>query len=185
MKKPDSVLVQEALQGSRTAFRQIVENTQAMVYQVAYRFLGNSHDAEDAVQEVFIRVWKNLKKYNGQAKLSTWLYRIVSNYCLDVLKSRQHRITTASKNEDMLHIADNSLTDGRLNRSQAHQLVLEAAARLTPVQKAVFILRDLEGMRVDEVCQTLAMTPDSIKSNLYHARKKMSQLLKPFQNELL
>ncbi len=184
MKKPDITLIQEAIQGNRTAFRQIVENTQGMVYQVAYRLLGDRHESEDAVQEIYVRLWKNLPKYKPEIKLSTWLYRITTNYCLDVLKSARYRAAYQSRSTEEIEITGTLGADQEFNRQEAHELVLRAARNLTPVQKAVFILRDLEGRDVEEVCTVLSMNPDSIKSNLYHARKKMSRILRPLKNEL-
>ena len=185
MKESDLILIVKAQQGDRNAFRQIVENTQGMVYQVAYRFLRGQHDAEDAVQEVYVRLWKNLSKYNSHIKLTTWLYRITSNYCLDVIKSASYRQQSKQADTDGLQLEDPRLADKRLDQREMNELILSAADRLTPVQKAVFILRDLEGLSVEEVCENLSMKSDTLKSNLYHARKKMSVLLKPFQNELL
>ena len=185
MKQPDSILVEKAKQGDRQAFRQIVENTQGMVYQVAYRFLRQQHEAEDAVQEVYVKLWKNLPGYNPRAKLSTWLYRIVSNYCLDVLKSKSYKKRNQSYDLEKFQLNDPIQADHQLNQHEMSELILKAADQLTPVQKAVFILRDLEGLSVEDVCDNLSMKADSIKSNLYHARKKMFVLLKPYQNELL
>lgn len=185
MNKPDSVLVEMALKGDRIAFRQIVEDTQPMVYKVAYRFLNNPHEAEDAVQEVYIRLWKNLSGYKPGVKISTWLYRIVTNYCLDVLKSRQYRMASKSGNIAEHSVKGDLRADRELSGKEAADILMIATEKLTPVQKAVFILRDLEGLSPGEVKSLLDISTDRIKSNLYHARKRMSELLSPFKNELL
>lgn len=185
MKQPDHTLVEKALKGDRHAFRQIVEQSQDMVYRVARRFLPEPDEAEDAVQEVYVRLWKNLKNYRTDVKLTTWLYRIVTNYCLDIVKSSHYQASIRSVAAEDADIRDNTGADRQLDRMQLHELVRQAAARLTPVQQSVFILRDLEGMSVDEVSIILDMGADAIKSNLYHARKRMAVLLKPFQHELL
>lgn len=185
MKKPDSELVDLSLRGERTAFRLIVENTQGMVYQVAYRFLRDQHEAEDAVQEIFLRLWNNLSQFREGSKLSTWLYRITSNYCLDKLKSRSYRASKNSVSAEKLEISGSLPADLPLALFEANELVAQAAEKLTPIQKAVFILRDLEGLSSSEVCESLDMNTDSVKSNLYHARKRMSELLKPYLKEIL
>ena len=87
MSETEPEIIRKAASGNRTAFRQLAERHQRFVYAVAVRVLNNQQDAEDATQETFIRLWKNLKHYKAEIKLTTWLYRIVTNICLDVLKS--------------------------------------------------------------------------------------------------
>ncbi len=173
-------IIRKATEGNAEAFRLIVSQHQPLLYSVAYRFLGNGQDAEDMVQEAFIRLWKNLSKYRADVKLSTWLYKIVVNLCLDVLKSSHRR-----HQENLVEIKEKSKmnyssADDEMNIRELHELIQEAASELTPRQKAVFILRDLEEMNVEEVGKILSMSPGNIKSNLYYARRQMSEKLKQY-----
>jgi len=174
-------IIKRAANNDPAAFRSIVMQNQSFLYSVAYRFLGNPSDAEDAVQETFVKLWKNLSRYNYEIKLSTWLYKIVVNICLDVLKSSRH---IQRKNLVDIHkessIAYRSGADDPLHAEELHTLIQEAASKLTPKQKAVFILRDLEGLPVDEVCGILSMSAGNVKSNLYYARVQMSEKLKKY-----
>ena len=172
-------LIQEAARGSQQAFRAIVEANQRFVYAVAFRFVHDQHEAEDITQDVFVRLWKNLHAYNAEVKLTTWLYKIVTNRCLDFLKSRHGRYRNNKVDLSLqLNVNSTSTPEINLHRQELTALVYAAADELTPKQKAVFILRDLEGLTSDEVCETLSMTAGNVKSNLFHARQKIAEKLK-------
>jgi RNA polymerase sigma-70 factor (ECF subfamily) len=172
-------MITRAAKGDTGAFRDIVNQQQAFAYAVSYRFLGNAEDAEDVVQEGFIRLWKNLHSYKPEVKLTTWLYRILVNLCLDVLKSsqRKHQRNSREVKEELKHY---STTDDDVRTHELHELIQEAASELSPSQKAVFILRDLEDLPVEEVCSILSMSAGNVKSNLYYARQQMSEKLKKY-----
>lgn len=172
-------LIQKAMAGDVRAFRLIVEEHQAFAYAVAFRMLGQEDEAEDVVQEAFVRLWKNLPKYREEIKITTWLYRIITNLCLDYVKSVRGR---QKKNQDALSVGKSvhAITNPAKEMEQRELMVLvqEAAAALTPKQKAVFVLRDLQGLDVQEVCSILEMEETQVKSNLYHARLAISRELK-------
>lgn len=174
-------LIKKAIDGDTLAFRQIVEQHQGFAYAVSYRFTGNEEDAEDIVQEAFIRLWNNLHKYKPEVKLSTWLYKIITNLCLDFLKSR--RVKEKNNHVDIqsqVNLNSNHKADEPLNAQELHVIIQEAASELTPAQKAVFILRDLEQLSVEEVSEILSMSAGNIKSNLYYARQQVGNVLKKY-----
>ena len=175
------IIIQKAARGDQNAFRTIVSQNQSFLYAVAYRFLGSSADAEDAVQEAFVRLWKNLHNYRPEVKLTTWLYKIVVNHSLDVLKSA-HRKHQKSRVDVQSHtsIISGKATDDDMHAAELHAFIQEAASELTPKQKAVFILRDLEELPVEDVCNILSMSAGNVKSNLYYARQQMSEKLKKY-----
>lgn len=175
---PDLQLIKKA-RGDKAAFRIIVEQTQHLVYSVAYRFLGNMHDAEDTVQEVYIKLWHNLGRYDGRSRLTTWLYRITANHCLDKLRSRKPALDEIAPD---LEDAEPLIID-KMDQQELLERIQWAASQLTPKQQAAFILRDLEGLDVGETCEILEITEGQLKSNLYHARKQMQELLKHERNK--
>lgn len=172
-------IIKKAAAGDRSAFRLLVEAHQRFIYAVAVRVLNNTHDAEDATQETFIRLWKNLPRYKAEVKLSTWLYRIVTNICLDLLKSahyKRNRMTLdITKQTDKIHARN---ADGEMQLHDLTKAVEEAAAQLPHVQKIIFVLRDLQGLTPEEVSSILETSEERIKSNLYHARAAIGQYLK-------
>ena len=176
--RSDQEIVEEARRGNAQAFRHLVERHQRFVYRVAYRFVVRVADAEDITQEVFIRLWKNLHRYRAEVKLTTWLYKIVTNLCLDFLKSRQNR-----RASDTVELADYKgmfsafTADQPLIDEELYDVVDRVTADLSPKQRAVFVLRDMEGMTMPEISEILSMDSGHVKSNLYYARKKVSEFI--------
>jgi RNA polymerase sigma-70 factor (ECF subfamily) len=179
MSETEREIIRKAASGDRVAFRQLAETHQRFVYAVAVRVLNNPQDAEDATQETFIRLWKNLKQYKAEIKLTTWLYRIVTNICLDVLKSAHHKRNRMTIDlEKQVEKIRTSGGDQVLQQAEVIKAVEEAAAQLPHLQKVIFVLRDLQGLSPLEVSEILETTEDKIKSNLYHARLAIGKFLK-------
>lgn len=175
----DLAVIQKAKTGDTGAFRHIVQTYQSYLYSVAYRYSGGVQEAEDAVQETFIKVWKNLHRYRTDTKFNTWLYRILVNHCLDmrkqsVFRARQNSVTV--NETERVASASTPLTE--ITQTEIRQAIAKATEALAGKQKMVFVLRDLEGLEPEEVCELLEMDETQVKSNLYHARRKMYQLLK-------
>jgi RNA polymerase sigma-70 factor (ECF subfamily) len=170
-----------AVAGDQQAFRALVESHQGLVYSIAYRFVRNEPEAEDLTQEAFIRLWKNLARYNSEFKLKTWIGKIVTNLALDHLKSSQKKSekNRLALNDDLNAISHQS-PEQELNASELHQLILKLSEQLTPKQQAVFVLRDLEQLEGTEVCEILEMSAGNMKSNLYYARLHIKERLEKF-----
>jgi RNA polymerase sigma-70 factor, ECF subfamily len=176
-------LVNSAANGNTESFRSIVGQYQGFVFALVRRFVRSRPDAEDIVQEVFIRLWKNLRSYKTDMKFSTWLYRITVNKCFDYLKSGEFKSGRQSGSADQLVIAGGRSADEPLINAELKDAVEACAASLTPKQKAVFFLRDVEGLEMNEIAEILAMSTGNIKSNLYYARVKMAELLNSYYAE--
>jgi RNA polymerase sigma-70 factor (ECF subfamily) len=175
-------LIKRAIRGDRQAFRQLVESHQGLAYSIAYRFTGDELESEDIVQNAFVKLWKNLSKYNQEFRLKTWLSKIVTNLCLDYLKSeKKKRTVDRGHNKEMMMLP--SPHENKLEEEELRSIVYRLAEQLTAKQKAVFVLRDLEMLESDEVCQILQMTPGNMKSNLYYARLKIREGLKGFYKD--
>lgn len=179
----EAEIIEQAKRGDQQAFRALVESFQGFVYSIAFRFTGNAAEAEDLMQEAFIRLWKNLNRYNPDYKMKTWLGKIVTNLGLDYVKSARR------KNESHVHTMDEKaqITDymnpqKQMEAAELHSVVMKLSNTLTPKQKAVFILRDLELLEVSEVCDILNMTAEHVKSNLYYARLNMKSVLLKYYN---
>lgn len=169
--KPNE-LIKMAIAGDIRAFELLIESFQGLVYSIAFRITGNVHESEDIMQETFIRLWKNLEKYNNSLSVKAWVAKIATNLCLDFIKSARHR---NEKENESLDIPHHKLTDElnpvlAMESNELHSIILKLANKLTPKQRAVFVLRDLEMMEVTEVCKILDMKETQVKSNLYHAR---------------
>jgi RNA polymerase sigma-70 factor (ECF subfamily) len=170
LKPSEYEFVRRSQDGDADAFRRIVADHQQYAYAVAFRFLGNEADAEDAVQESFINVWKHLADYDPQKKFTTWLYRIVANKCLDHIKSKKRRGDSPSMARDPESDFPGADPHEKLDERERIRMVETFVRELPEKQRMVFILRDLQDQSIEETSQILKMSKASVKSNLCHAR---------------
>ena len=155
------------------AFQALVEQHRSMVYRVAYQFAGNHHDAEDIAQEVFIKVYRSLDRFRQDAQLTSWLYRIVMNACIDH-RRRQRPATSAPFGEEAEHRMLNTpeLTPDPEDRAYAGELghVLESEiARLPQGQRVVFVMRHHHGLKLNEIADALGLAEGTVKRQLHAA----------------
>lgn len=170
-------LIKKSAEGDHQAFRQLVEAHQNLAYSIAFRFIQDEDESEDIVQDAFVKIWKNLSKYNEEFRFKTWLSRIVTNLCLDYLKSSRAKKILNEKN---IKRNEPSISEDQLEHDELKSIVFYLADQLTEKQKAVFLLRDLEQLAPEEVCQALQMSAGNMKSNLYYARLKVREGLQKF-----
>lgn len=180
----DQELIDNAARGDRSSFRMLVERHQRFVFSVACRMLWDKADAEDVAQEVFVLLWKNLSKYDHKTKFTTWLYRIITNRCIDSLRSGDKKRLTRSRSLDAAQLSiRGESTEDVVTGTELNEVVRLISEGLSPMQKAVFVLRDIEGLAVEEVCSVLSLSPVQLKSNLYHARVALGEKLKLYYAE--
>jgi RNA polymerase sigma-70 factor, ECF subfamily len=156
------------------AFRELVDRHEALVRAYAARILGDAHEAEDAAQEVFLRAFRRVAAFRGDATLATWLLRICRNHCLDRLRARPP--ATVELSED-LPAAELDATAAQLAlRVERERLVTALAELPEPLQQAV-VLRELRGMSYEEVAATLGIPVGTVRSRLNAARSQLRRAL--------
>jgi len=170
-------LIEASKRQDGNAFRTIVEHYQSMVYSLAFRLLCNEEDAKDAVQETFVRVWMNLSRYDAGKKFSTWVYAIATHLCYDKLKFSKQHYGEISIDETVKGILSSENVEQQLINSELISLIVALTGTLTPKQKIVFTLRDLEELDMEEVIQITGMSAQKVKSNLYLARQAIRSKL--------
>jgi RNA polymerase sigma-70 factor (ECF subfamily) len=182
----DAALVARAAAGDARAFRELVTRHQRRAQSVAYGLVRHPEDAREVVQEAFVRVYRHLHEFAGQASFSTWLYRIVVNLSIDLLRKRSPGRAIELEDHTDLEGAPAELLPVRgatdpLETLQRQRLVgaMQAALdQLPPYHRAVILLRELEGMSYEEMAQMLEVSKGTIMSRLFHARKKMQRMLR-------
>ena len=177
----DSELAARAAAGDGTAFHALVERHRAMVYRLAYQFAGNHFDAEDIAQDVFIKVFRSLDRFRQDAQLTSWLYRIVMNACIDH-KRRHAPAGWAPFTEDAEFRMAITPEEGPNPEDQAYggQIgeVLEAEiARLPPGQRLVFTMRHHEGLKLVEIADALGLAEGTVKRQLHAAVHRLRAAL--------
>ena len=176
----DADLVHACLAGRREAFDVLVERHQRQVYQLCYRFAGNHVDADDLAQEVFIRAYRGLKTFKGQASLGTWLYRIGVNVCLNKLGAKTPKPEAldpllAASDERIASRAE-STTEALLRGERAVQ-VRAAIAKLPKKQRATLILRVYHELPHEEIAGILGSSVGAVKANFFHALNNLKKLM--------
>ncbi len=174
-------LVQATLRGDQSAFQRIVELYQGPVYNLAYRMLNNAQDAEDAAQEIFLRVYTKLTMYDQGRKFSTWLFSVASNHCIDRLRRRRPIVPL-----DDLAFGLPSKEDGPERyalRSELKDVVQEALNTLPDHYRLVAILRYWNDLSYNEIVEVTGLSESAVKTRLHRARKMVADALEA-QGEL-
>jgi RNA polymerase sigma-70 factor, ECF subfamily len=168
-------LVAASLAGQPGAFDLIVERHRRQVYQLCYRFVGNHEDASDLTQDVFLRAFRALGRFKGNAALATWLYRIGVNVCLNRLAVKTPRNEPI---DEALHVdvRSESASERVLREERAAQ-VRAAVARLPRKQRAALILRMYHDLSHQEIAETLGSSVGAVKANVFHALQNLKKLL--------
>ena len=177
----DSDLVARAAAGDASAFHALVERHRAMVYRVAYQFAGNHHDAEDIAQDVFIKVYRSLDRFRYDAQLTSWLYRIAMNACIDH-RRRQAPAGWAPFTEDAEQKMLNAPEERPGPEDAAYGLqlgdVLQAEiARLPAGQRLIFTMRHHEGLKLCEIAEALGLAEGTVKRQLHAAVHRLRATL--------
>jgi RNA polymerase sigma-70 factor (ECF subfamily) len=162
-------LVNKSAEGDTKAFALLVTEFQPLVYRLAFRLFCNEDEAWDMVQETFIKVWLSMGKYDGRSRFSTWIYTITVNTCHDRWRTLQH--TVADADASTLSLISGEEADRALNNRELRELIITLTAGLTPTQRLIFTLRDLEELETPEIETITGLTAAKIKSHLYLARK--------------
>jgi RNA polymerase sigma-70 factor (ECF subfamily) len=150
------------------------------VYALAFRFLYNEDDAEDIVQESFIRIWEHVQDFNPGTKFTTWMYRIVVNLCLDKIKVNKRRtnIFTRSYNTSFTENSiDNFDLEHEYSNKEMAALIKFLANGLSDKQRMVFLLRDFQDLTIEEVTDITGLSESAIKTNLFYARQNIRRKL--------
>jgi RNA polymerase sigma-70 factor (ECF subfamily) len=180
-------LAKLARNGDRHAFAELVELYKDKIFHLAYRMLNNKHEAEDAVQETFLRVYTNLHRYDENQKFSTWIFRIATNHCIDRLRKRKH--TAYSLDAEMpdgegndyysMLASHDDLPEKQIILSETQQQIRKAIDALPEKYKAVVILRYLQDMSLQEISDVLDMPVTTVKTRVHRGREYLRKKLEP------
>jgi RNA polymerase sigma-70 factor, ECF subfamily len=182
-----AAVLARARQGDSDAFRVLVERHSRNAFRLAHRLTGNEQDAEDVVQESFIRAYRQLGRFESRANFGTWLYRIVANCSVDLIRVRQSRRdqSRAESLDEAAGIASNAAPGPeRLARSaEIERHVASALSQLSPLERAAFTLRHYEGRSIDEIGRMLGLGTSATKHSVFRAVRKLRAALEPLRSE--
>jgi len=171
----DADLVRLCQNGDTAAFEQLFYKHQERVYSTALRMMSNQEDAQDLTQEIFVKAYQNIRKFNFRSAFSTWLYRLAVNMCIDELRKRKSANTMPL--EEAISQADaNTPEDYAISRDTERQ-VWNAINSLKEKERAIIILRDIEGLSYKEIAEVFRCSLGRVKSRLHEARQKLKTIL--------
>jgi RNA polymerase sigma-70 factor (ECF subfamily) len=186
MSEADLTLLRRLRSREERAFRELVEQHRDRVYNITFRMLGNRAEAEDVAQEVFISVFKTIESFREESKLSTWLYRVTVNHCKNRIKYNARRHDRDRDELDETSHQANGATmgppmhvqpDKALASAQMEKLLHEAINKLDEEHRIVVVLRDVEDLSIEEICEITDLPDGTVKSRLHRARAALRKRL--------
>jgi RNA polymerase sigma-70 factor (ECF subfamily) len=185
MPQTDAATVALARDGDTEAFRALVERHSRAVYRLAQRMTGTPQDAEDVVQETFLKAYRQLGRFESRANFSTWLHRIAVNCSIDLIRSRTSReagrdaatLEQCSSDEGM--VAGRASPERLMLSTEVQARVNTAMSTLSRMERAAFVLRHFEGHSIDEISRSLGLKTNATKHSIFRAVKKMRVALEP------
>ncbi len=171
----ESELIKKAQSGDKKSLAELVKKYENTVYNFAFKICRDPEKAENTMQETFLSMVKSLKQFDGKSKLSTWLYRIVMNHCLMELRKKKYKFVSLDddENENTAEtvIPDwSSLPSDIVENIELRKILDKAISKLTPDYRAVFILRDVNGLSTEETGKITGLSVPAVKSRLHRAR---------------
>lgn len=182
----EKLLVKKSQSGDIESFELLISSYDKRAYNIAYRVMGNEEDAKDMAQEALLRVFRSIKDFKGQSAFSTWLYRIVTNVCLDELRKRKNdkyisMDSTIQTENGELHMelcSDKETPESAYERVEQRELIKSAINELSEDYKSVIVLRDIQGFSYDEISNMLDCSLGTVKSRINRARNMLRDKLK-------
>jgi RNA polymerase sigma-70 factor (ECF subfamily) len=188
MPQTDATAVALARDGDSEAFRGLVDRHSRAVYRLAHRMTGNPQDAEDVVQETFLKAYRQLGRFESRANFSTWLHRIAVNCSIDLIRGRKNQEAGHDASDlealDGAHGGHDQRVDPSPERlmlsSEVQEKVSRAMEGLTAMERAAFVLRHFEGQSIEEISRALGLKANAAKHSIFRAVRKMRLALEPF-----
>ncbi len=188
MSESENQIPFEALKaGDREAFARLVDETSGKIYHTALQILGDAQDAEDVLQETYLKAYRSLPQFEGRSSLMTWLYRIAVNEALMIIRRRKPMAMSVeetspdpegdAEGEGMEIVDFCCLPEGELLSGEARRFLDEAIQHLPAHLRVVFVMRDLEGLSIQEAAEALGLSEANVKTRLLRARLKLRQEL--------
>ncbi len=186
MSDQERLLIKSSKSGDIQSFEELISIYEKKAYNIALRIMGNEEDAKDMTQEAFVRIFKSIANFKEQSAFSTWMYRIVTNVCLDEMRKRKNEklisIDSGFETEDgeiKLELKSNSETpEEAYHRKENKQVIVGAINELNDEYKSVIVLRDVQGFSYEEIASILSCSIGTVKSRINRGRNLLKDKLK-------
>ncbi|MFI1154483.1 RNA polymerase sigma factor [Streptomyces sp. NPDC020817] len=172
----DRLLAKRAAEGDEEAFEVLVHRHSAAMLQLAQRLMGTRAEAEDAVQDAFVRAWRSLPEYRGEAGFGTWLYRIVTNRCLNLLRARRPAADIDAVAEPAAPEHQSSPARAAESHAAVRDLA-QAMGALSTEQKVCWVLREIEGQPYETIALAVGIRPEAVRARVFRARRMLTEAM--------
>ncbi|HOJ77202.1 MAG TPA: sigma-70 family RNA polymerase sigma factor [Bacillota bacterium] len=182
-------LIRLSQAGNLDALEQLLSNYEKAIYNLTFRYFGNHHDASDVGQEAMIRIFQKISDFNGKSSFKTWLYRVVTNLCLDELRHRKNKSTSLDEMKEIGYEPTSGFANPEelAENAERNQMIQEILMQLSEEHRTILILKDIEGMEYLEIAQIIGCNMGTVKSRLNRAREAFRKKLinQPKYNNLI
>ena len=188
MERTEALLVADLLEGDTTALASIVEKYGKLAYRLAIQITKNHEDANDVMQETFLKVYESIGSFRKESAFETWLYRIIVNQALNLVKRRERRRESSFSDEDEIDLRFNlpgkksyaNSPHDDVEKKELQKWVTQAVDSLSAKHRTVVILHEFEGLTHPQIATILNCSEGTVRSRLHYARRKLRNLLKPY-----
>ena len=186
----DQPLVERAKAGDLAAYDELIQRHQQRIYGLCYHLTSNHEDANDLAQESFLKAWKALKSFKGDARFYTWLYRVAYNTCLNHLKTRRNRTPHLSLNDldfnaendpEMVELVSHNHPRREVGLAELQKGLNAALLRLSEEHRTVVVLHDVQGLAHEEIAKIMNCNPGTVRSRIFYARQQLQAWLSDFR----
>lgn len=187
----DAELILRLQRGDEWAFQLLVRRFRKKLFSIAFGITLDAEESQDIVQEVFLQVYRSIDDFKGNASLSTWLHRITVNRCLNWKRrwarrfQLKHHVSTGNIDDQPAKVPESDVPtpETRMANAQTRQQIDNAMKMLSDQARAIFVLRELEGLSYEEIADATGTKIGTVRSRLFHARKRLRQILQPLMEE--
>ncbi len=188
MAENEQILIDRFCSGDHAAFHELVGRYKKKIYFLAYDIIGDHHEAEDISQEVFIKMYRSLKTFRRDAKMSSWLFQITVNASIDSLRKKSSRLAKPIGESDQVNIQESLTASGAhafdplrsTESSQIQNHISQALKKISPRERTIFVMRHYNDMKLYEIAEILNITIGTVKSLLFRAIRKLRKELKTY-----
>jgi RNA polymerase sigma-70 factor (ECF subfamily) len=189
--KGNSISLEALKAGDRAEFAHLMDLYSGKIYNLLNRMLNNMQDAEDALQETFFKAFRNIKDFEGRSHVSTWLYRIAVNEALMMIRKRQENVLSIDENDPYQDEMNESrdivdwhwLPEDELLSDETNKILEQSIRELSPPLRAVFLLRDIDGLSIKETADAMDISEENVKVRLFRARFQLRDMLSDYFGE--
>ncbi len=182
-KDQDFKLIKEVIKGDESSFEELVKKYQHQVLNTIYRYIDDYNEAEDIAQDVFIKVWRKIKNFQGKSKFSTWLYRIVVNQCLDYRRKKKEEVVSLDKSLDEGKVPESLTIELDFEQKRKTELLKKAIKEIPDNQRIALILSKFEAKSYQEIAQIMEISISSVASLIFRAKENLKSKLIPLREK--